>query len=98
MYSDYHSCVAFMHTFIYCIVFTTTGPDDYSILSEQLIFSSGSTPGITMCRDIQIEPDNIPETIERFSVITTADGAPDGMATILINDDDGKSHVFLLQT
>ena len=50
-----------------------------------------------MCRDIQIEQDSIPENLERFSVITTADGAPDGRATILINDDDGKSHIFLMQ-
>ena len=73
--------------------FTALGPDDYAILSEQLTFFSGSTSGV-MCRDIQIEQDNLSENIEIFSVVLTAAGAPDRSATILINDDDGESQYY----
>ena len=97
MDNNYHTKTFSTQLSLYLLlfVFIITGPDDYSILSEQLTFISGSTSGDSICRDIQIEQDSIPETFERFNIVLTADGSPDMIATVLINDDDGKSHSLL---
>ena len=75
----------------YILIFPL-GPDDYTILSEQLTFNSGSTSGTTMCRDIQIQQDNLSEDIESFEVILTVDSSSQTVTVLIFDDDGSKSY------
>ena len=61
-------------------------------MSEQLTFNSGSTSGTTMCRDIQIQQDNLSEDIESFDVILTVDNSSQTVMVLIFDDDGGKSY------
>ena len=55
---------------------------------------SGSTSGITMCRDIQIQQDNLSEDIESFDVILTVDSLSQTVTVLIFYNDGGKSHWY----
>ena len=45
-----------------------------------------------MCRDIQIQQDNLSENVESFDVILTVDSSSQTVAVLIFDDDDGKSY------
>ena len=45
-----------------------------------------------MCRDIQIQQDNLSENVESFDVILTVDSSSQTVVVLIFDDDDGKSY------
>lgn len=76
-----------------CIIYTGQDSSDYTAVSSDKIFVTGSTNGATRCVNITIIDDNALEGEQTFSVILTTEdsaiilGIPTAIVTI--QDDDG---------
>ena len=98
------SFITRLHNVLVYLIAILSGPNtDYTaITSETLTFTSGNGIGDRICREVELNNDEILESNERFMLkLTSSDETAivknTAMATVIITEDtrDGMLHILL---